>query len=151
MTRSHRKAMSGVVVAMVIIGFISVGISLDAMINTVNNAFGTGFSPTAGTQANEFESTLDSVCESDIDSTESLRMSTAEDQQFQIEFTTEDEINGETTYIEYQHPGNDEGEHENLYDDRIDCGVVVDDSQEVLNPGVTYTVSKPDSELLVVQ
>ena len=146
---NKRKAEAGVIVAMTIIGFISVGISLDAMINVANNAFGTGFTPTAGAQAGEFESTVESICDGDVGDSNTLRMSTTDADDFQIEFNPHntEEINGEMAYVKYNHTEEDDI---NLRD-QSGCGVVEEDSQSILNPGVTYTVEKKHDELVVVQ
>ena len=153
---NKRKAEAGVIVAMTIIGFISVGISLDAMINVANNAFGTGFTPTAGTQAGEFESTISSICDGDIDDSDTLRMSTTESNDFQVQFSEDSDDFAEDAYVKYWHTGleadeDDYSEHEELYDSGDGCGVAKSDSQETLNPGVTYTVEKIEDDLVVVQ
>lgn len=138
----NRKGISGVVIAMTIIGFISVGVSLDAMIMQANNALGTDFTPTSGAQEQVFIEAVNRVCEDETGS-ETLRMSTQEAQNFQITF----EKYGEEGDYADSYWVNDESKDP---DEEFECKIVSpylsSDSNLTLNPGVTYLIEEEEFE-----
>lgn len=130
-----RKAMSGVVVAMTIAGFMSTGLSLSVIVDTVQNTFagGGGFTA-ASSHLDTFESNFEKVCTTDTES-ENFRMDsgTSDYDSFQIRILNEEEYN--STSSDNIKEFNDIGEVD-------DCSVRADDSQEYLNMDVLYTIEE---------